>query len=170
MNPFEDLCTDTIYIRHQDQRATGPLKASFGKGKFTVFDETLDVSEGDLIERPLPNGKAERYDIVDVEFSQGLHDIPPSYSLQVHKHGSLVPFQKPGTTNITITNSKGVQVGDHNSQSIVDSFKQVIEQIENGPGTPEEKEEAKSRLKKFLKHPLVSAAIGPALTAFLGVQ
>ena len=29
MNPFEELCKDTIVIRHQDGRTTGPLKAAF---------------------------------------------------------------------------------------------------------------------------------------------
>src|SRR5688500_16469793 len=146
MNPFSELCNDTIYIRHGDGRATGPLKSAFSQNKFTIFDPTLDVSEGDIVERPLPNGKAERYDVVHVHYSQGLHAIPPSYELQVRKQGSLVQFHKPSVTNISISNSQGFQVGDHNTQNIVDAFKQVIERIDKGPGTPEEKKEAKSRL------------------------
>jgi hypothetical protein len=169
MNPFEELCNDTIYIRHQDGRTTGPLKTVFGQSKFTVFDETLDVSEGDIVERPLPNGKAERHDVVHVHFSQGLHEIPASYDLQVRKQGSLVQFQKPSVTNISISNSQGFQVGDHNTQNIIDSFKDMIERIERSSATPEEKKEAKSRLRAFLEHPLTSAIIGGAAGGLTGL-
>lgn len=169
MNPFEELCNDTIYIRHQDGRATGPLKSVFEKNKFTVFDDTLDVSEGDIVERPLPTGKAERHDIVHVHFSQGLHNIPSSYDLQVRKQGSLVQFQKPNVTHISISNSQGFQVGDHNTQNIVDSFKDMIERIEQSSATPEEKKEAKSRLRVFLEHPLTSTIVGGAVGVLTGL-
>ena len=76
MNPFDELCKDTIVIRHQDGRTTGPLKAAFSSDTFRTLDDQLDVSEGDLIDRPLPNGEAERYDIAHVKFSQGLDTIP----------------------------------------------------------------------------------------------
>lgn len=169
MNPFSEFCTDTVYIRHQDERTTGPLKVSFGQNKFTIYDATIDVAEGDIIERPLPNGKAERYDVVHVQFSQTFHDIPAHFELQVRKQGSLVQFQKPSVTNISISNSQGFQVGDHNTQSIVASFKDVIDRIERGAGTAEEKKEAKSRLKAFLEHPLTSAVIGGAVGGLTGL-
>jgi hypothetical protein len=169
MNLFSELCNDTIYIRHGDGRATGPLQSAFSQNNFTIFDPTLDVSEGDIVERPLPNGKAERYDVVHVHYSQGVHMIPPSYDLQVRKQGSLVQFQKPRVTNISISHSQGFQVGDNNTQNIVDSFKQILERIEQSDGTPEEKKEAKSRLSAFLEHPLTSAILGPAVGGLTGL-
>jgi hypothetical protein len=169
MNPFDMLCNDTIYIHHQDGRVTGPHKSALSKDKFTVFDATLDVTEGDLIERPLPNGKAERYDIIHVHFSKGLLDIPPSYDFQVHKQGSLVHFHKPSVTNISVSNSQGIQIGDYNTQNIVDSLKVVIEQINKGPGSLEEKKEAKSRLLAFIEHPLTAAVIGGAVGGLAGL-
>ena len=170
MNPFDELCKDTIVIRHQDGRTTGPLKAAFSSDTFRTLDDQLDVSEGDLIDRPLPNGKAERYDIVHVKFSQGLDAaIPPSFALLVHKQGSLVQYNEPPVTNISISNSQGFQIGDHNTQSIVDSFKQMIERIEQAPGTAEEKAEAKSRLRSFLEHPLTSAVVGGAVGGLTGL-
>ncbi len=169
MNPFEQLCRDMIVIRHQDGRTTGPLKVAFSSDTFRVFDEHLDVSEGDLVDRPLPNGKAERYNIVHVAFSQGLQPIPPSFALRVQKQGSLVQYKEPPVTNISISNSQGFQIGDHNTQSIVDSFKQVIERIEQSPGTAEEKAEAKSRLRSFLEHPLTAAVVGGAVGGLTGL-
>jgi hypothetical protein len=169
MSPFEQLCRDTIVIRHQDGRASGPLKSAFSSDTFRIFDATLDVSEGDLVDRPLPNGKAERYDIIHVQFSQGLHAIPASYALRVRKQGSLVQYKEPNVTNINISNSHGFQVGDHNTQNIVDSFKQVIERIDQGPGTPDQKAEAKTRLRAFLEHSLTSAVMGGAVGGLLGL-
>jgi len=135
-----------------------------------VFDNTLDISEGDLIDRPLPNGKAERYDIIEVNYTTEFHGIPGHVDMTVRKQGSLVPFQKSRVVNnISINNSQGFQIGDHNTQNIVDAFKQVIERIENSPGTPEEKAEAKSRLSHFLKHPLTSAVIGKAVEGAIGL-
>jgi len=163
MNPFAELCNEEIHIRHQNGSRTGPLKALFEKGKFSVFDGTLDVCEGDGIDRLLPNGKAERYDITEVHFEKQFHDIPGHVDMTVRKQGALVPVGKSHVTNISITNSQGFQVGDHNTQNIVDSLKQVIERIEQSPGTPEEKKEAKSRLSTFLEHPLTSAVLGGAV-------
>jgi hypothetical protein len=163
MSSFSNLCNEEIHIRHKDGRVTGPLKAAFGQSKFIVFDGSLDVVEGDLIDRPLPNGKAERYDIVEVNFAHKLHQIPAHVNMGVRKQGALVPFDRAKTVNIAIHNSQGFQVGHNNTQNIVDSFKQVVERIEKGPGTLEEKKEAKSRLKTFLEHPLTAAVIGGAL-------
>lgn len=169
MSPFKQLCKDTIVIRHQDGRTTGPLKAAFSADTFRIFDDQLDVSEGDIVDRPLPNGKAERYDILHVEFSQGLHAIPPSFALHIQKQGSLVPFKEQPVTNISIANSQGFQVGDHNTQNIVECFKQMIDRIDQGEGTPEEKAEVKSRLRTFLEHPLTAAAVGGAVGGLMGV-
>ncbi len=171
MTSFNRLCNEEIHIRHKDGRVSGPLKAVFGKGKFTVFDGTLDVNEGDLIDRPLPNGKAERYDVLEVNFTHKFHSIPAHIDMEVRKQGALVQFDRAKTVNIAIHNSQGFQVGDNNTQNIVDSLKQVVERIESAPGTLEEKEEVKSRLKLFLEHPLTSAVLGGAaggLTELLG--
>ena len=43
----------------------------------------------------------------------------------------------------------------------------IVEQIEKSNATPEEKRDAKSRLKAFLKHPLVIALAGAALKPLL---
>jgi hypothetical protein len=169
MNPFANLCNEEIHIRHKDGRQSGPLKVVFGKGTFTIFDGSLDVSEGDCVDRPLPNGKAERYDVVRVEYTHKFHSIPAHIDLTVRKQGALVNFDKAKTVNISISHSQGFQVGDYNTQNIVDSFKQVIERLAGGPGTPEEKAEAKSRLKAFLEHPLTSAIVGGATGALVGM-
>jgi len=149
-----------IHIKHKDGRETGPCKTSFSENTFTIFDGTLDVGEGDVIDRPLPNGKAERYDIFDVSYQHKFHGIPAHVSLKVRKQGSLVPFKPARTVNISINNSKGFQVGDHNTQNIVIALQELTQLIEASDPTPADKAEAKSRLSKFLEHPLTTSIMG----------
>lgn len=62
--------------------------------------------------------------------------------------------------NISISQSQGVQIGDGNVQSISNIIEQLIWKIDNSNYTEAEKIEAKSRLKSFLEHPLVTSIIG----------
>lgn len=52
------------------------------------------------------------------------------------------------------------QVGNSNTQNIHTVFNQLVQQIEASSATDEEKQEAKSRLAKFLEHPLVGSIVG----------
>lgn len=62
-----------------------------------------------------------------------------------------------------ISNSSNVQVGNNNSQTINNGLQALIKSIEESAGTQEQKEQAKSLLKKVLEHPLVSAVVGGAV-------
>ena len=62
--------------------------------------------------------------------------------------------------NISISQSQGVQIGNGNVQNISNVIEQLIWRIDNSNYTEAEKIEAKSRLKSFLEHPLVTSIIG----------
>lgn len=62
----------------------------------------------------------------------------------------------------TFNNSQGIQIGDGNSQQFQISLQQLIKGIDAGPGSDEQKKEAKNLLSKFLEHPLVAAVVGAA--------
>lgn len=62
---------------------------------------------------------------------------------------------------ININGSTNVVVGDNNSVS--QSVRDLLTAIESSSGTPEQKAEAKSLLRKFLDHPLLSAVAGGAI-------
>jgi hypothetical protein len=68
--------------------------------------------------------------------------------------------------SVNVTGSIGVNVGNHNQQTISIQLQELVEAIEKGPGSDDEKREAKSRLRVFLEHPLVSALVGAAATVF----
>jgi ABC-type antimicrobial peptide transport system permease subunit len=167
MNSFEDLCTDEVLVERIDGTISAPIKCSINGKTISIFDKTLDVSTADKLVRTLPNGKAERYDILDVEFIDQFGGIAASYDLKVRRHGSLITTPKATVNKISISNSHSFQVGDHNIQSVVNSFKYILKEIEDSNASPETKTEAKSRLKAFLEHPLTSAILGGAAGSLL---
>ena len=63
-----------------------------------------------------------------------------------------------------IERSTGIQIGDYNSQEVVGALEQVVARINSADVSEAEKKEAKSRLGKFLKHPLVNTVLGEALS------
>ena len=63
-----------------------------------------------------------------------------------------------------IDRSTGIQIGDYNNQEVVGALKQVVACIDSADVSEAEKKEAKSRLGKFLKHPLVNTVLGEALS------
>jgi hypothetical protein len=75
-----------------------------------------------------------------------------------------VEFVQNQTVNIS--GSTNVVVGN-NSQVIAGSVRDLVAFIESSNGSAEEKLEAKNRLRKFLEHPLLAAAVGGAI-ALLG--
>jgi hypothetical protein len=70
--------------------------------------------------------------------------------------------------NVTITNSPGVIVGDHNNQSIVHHVTELAKAIDASEATTEQKAEAKSLLRKFIEHPAVNTVAGTLLSKLLG--
>jgi hypothetical protein len=71
--------------------------------------------------------------------------------------------------NITINNASNVQIGDHNKQVITQTLNSIIEKIEQSDASPEEKNEAKSKLKGFITNPLVTSILGGAVSGLVGL-
>lgn len=84
-------------------------------------------------------------------------------------HVAGIKLAFPVTQNFSFNGQSNVQVGNNNSQSIVQTFNNLIEKIEASAASEEEKKEAKSRLKAFLEHPLVSAVVGGAAGGISGL-
>jgi len=65
--------------------------------------------------------------------------------------------------SVNVTGSTNVAVGDHNYQTITDSVQHLVSTIDSSCASMEQKAEAKSLLRKFLEHPLLSAQAGGAI-------
>ena len=61
--------------------------------------------------------------------------------------------------NISVTESTNVQIGNGNIQTETLTIGQIIEAIDKYADKESEKKEAKSRLKAFLEHPLVTSIL-----------
>lgn len=77
------------------------------------------------------------------------------------KHGKNRSYELGASMQIATLNVHGpAQVGNGNTQNIHNVFNQLLQQIEMSSASDEEKQEAKSRLAKFLEHPLVGSIVG----------
>lgn len=72
------------------------------------------------------------------------------------------------SNSYNISNSTNVAIGDGNQQTVNDCVAELARLIEAAKGTPQQKEEAKGLLRKFLEHPLLSAVAGGALAGLVG--
>ena len=62
--------------------------------------------------------------------------------------------------HISVHSSSNVQIGNANVQDVSIEIEKVIAAIDSSPASESEKTEAKSLLKKFLEHPLVTSIAG----------
>lgn len=164
--PFSQLMNDEILIRKNSGTTNGPYKCSVQGDAIYIMNANVDVDDGDVAERTLPNGKVESYSILEAEFTKGLHSIPDSWHLHVRKDGSKRPDGHK-TTNIHIANANAIQIGDHNLQQVSSVMQSLIHAIDQSDALPAQKEEAKSKLLEYLKHPAVTATLGATAGALV---
>ena len=97
------------------------------------------------------------------------------FNLTTEGHGRAISFERakksPQNTsghNINIGAIYGpAQVGDNNIQQIEAVFESIVNGIEQADASKEEKEQAKSLLRKALEHPVTSAVIGAGISALI---
>lgn len=154
-------------IEKPDGTVVGPYKARFAGSTIFIPDETAELEEGDTVLRELPNGKDERSVITEATlFRKGIGGMGAHYQIKFRK-GGQAPSQAP-TQNINISGTSSVQIGDNNTQNIINAVDNLIKEIESADASEEEKQEAKSRLKSFLEHPLVGTLLGAAASSLMG--
>jgi hypothetical protein len=68
----------------------------------TTFNHNLQVEEGDTVERTLPNGTLERFQVVDTGFHPGLSGaVGPHFKMKVQKLGTPIPSLRASDGNVT---------------------------------------------------------------------
>lgn len=163
---LRSLQNDKVFVEKADGSRTGPHRTAVSQGSATIFDEQLDVNDGEKLIRPLPNGREEVYLILSAEYSPGLHSIPPHFNLKLQKTTAVQAHPKHTTVNIH--HSTGIQVGDHNVLNIQNALNELVQRIEDSAAPPEQKAEAKGKLAAFLGHPLVSSVLGGIVSGIAG--
>ena len=154
-------------VEKRDGQVLGPHKATFAGSTIIILDRMADIETGDTILRQLPNGKDERSVVTEaLFFDQSLSHIGPHYQVKFRKGGESTAQRT--TQNIHIASAQSIQIGDNNTQSIVNSFEALVKMIDSSGASSSEKEEAKSRLNKFFEHPLVGSIVGGVVGAASG--
>lgn len=155
MNRIEEARVQKI-----DGSIKGPYKAKFAGDTIFIDDPMADVAEGDCILRELPNGNTERsFVTLATYYKGGIGGMGPHFQIKFSKTEPLEHLVQ----NINISHAQGIQVGNNNNQSIRNVFESIAIEIDSSTAPPAEKEEAKTRLKKLLEHPLVAAIVGAGI-------
>lgn len=158
------LAEDKIYVLKEVGEKLGPFTAAVNsrKGIIEVFVKNLDVEVGDKILRPISSVKEEIYAVLDVHYESVTHGVFASYELDVRREGAPEKPKWNSSPTIHISNSQGIQIGDHNAQSVVNMLQELVSEIDKADAPNEQKTEAKNRLFAFLSHPIVSSVLGGA--------
>lgn len=163
---FEELANDRVTIEKPNGTTTGPHHSVVEATEVTILGADADCEPGDVVCRKLPSGRIERLVVLDATFSPGLHEIPSVWQLKVRKE-SARPEVEGSRPHITIHQAHGVQIGDHNTQTVVGALTALVKEIEVADAPAAAKVEAKTRLKRFLEHPLVTSVLGAAAGSVL---
>lgn len=154
-------------VEKPNGQVLGPYRAIFAGSTIIIADETADVEQGDTILRVLPSGKEERSFVTEATFyRRGVGAFGAHYQIKFRKGAEPRP-PSPGH-NINISGAQSVQIGDYNTQNIVNSFEALVKLIDASGASAAEKKEAKSRLRQFLEHPLTVSVVGAVAGSVLG--
>jgi hypothetical protein len=137
-----DLTPDRVALVKKNGVRTENIKASVQRGHIRTFDTTIDVEDGDYIERIIPNGRVERYLILDTGYNPSLKEIPASYNMKVKKDSALVENKSSSSIVYTIhgpnarinisSTDASINVSSVNESELFDKMKEaVIVGIEN---------------------------------------
>jgi hypothetical protein len=153
------------YDRRRERELPAPKPADLG----------VDVTEQDILHVCDQLGELNYLDWESLKssdyegdyFRVGIGKIN-AYGIDVVE-GNLTPaikveFVQHNNNTVTITGSTNVNniIGSNNTLTL----SELAKAIESATATPQEKEEAKTLLRKFLEHPLVSAIAGSAVGLF----
>jgi hypothetical protein len=165
---FNSHPSEDARIEKKDGALVGPYKAIFAGDTIILKDAHADVEEGDVVLRRLPNGKDERSEVTSATFFNSGGTFPPHYQLKFRK-GPQREVTKPGNTiNIHGIHGGQVQIGDHNTQNIVNALRELKDKIDKSDGLPAEKQQAIGLLRNLLAHPLVTSVLSGIAGGIVG--
>ena len=130
---MREMFTDKITVLHVDGSKHENVRASVQRKKIYSDDMNVPISENDVIERVLPNGKIETLLIEDVFVSPGFHSIPPTYEIEykratTQRRQSLTP-----TVNVRVSDSPqahvNVQSSDRSTTINVEQNEELFAEI-----------------------------------------
>lgn len=154
------MMTDKVFFEDKNGIRSGPYKTRFGTDRITVFQEELNVAEGDRVIQPLADGTEQIYIVDAVAYGAARRNVPGHYSITIVKEAASP------TLDISVANTEvdvhvsNVMVGNINNESIAALIQSLAEGIENADFPTDRKDEAKRLLHALIAHPVVAAVLG----------
>jgi len=111
------------------------IEALFDPDELHIYDTSLDINEGDVFERPIPNGKVEKYEVTQCKYFVGMPEFPPAYDCKIRKLTGLhSPTKSTTTYNITanqvnLANDNAVINAIQYNGLYADELRSIIETI-----------------------------------------
>lgn len=128
-NPFEQFHNDIIRIISKNGSHTSiDLKANVTPGTINIYDVDIDIVEGDIVERDLPKGRIETYEVIEANYKQKFSAFPAHYNLKVRKTTAI----KPALPVKNIFNLTGnARVYQHSTDNSINNINQNPNDIFN---------------------------------------
>ena len=178
--------TERVKIIKQDQSVLENVEALVQREKIFIDDGSLNIEEGDIIERTLPAGNKEEYLVIDRGFYKGIHGLPDHYQIKVRKQTAYTETntkQVFNTYNIGSAGKVNIQSTDNststvnitaNDMTIMDILRSLakgleneseilknIDEMQNNVGNPSFKEKYNNFVTSVANH---MTAFGPFIS------
>ena len=150
------MMTDRVFFEDKNGTRVGPYKTRFGTDRITVFQDELNVKEGDRVIQPLPDGTEQGYIAEAVSYNAERRNIPAHFSITIAKEAAPpLPVADTGIGAHVSTTPPRKNI-DENIAAFIQC---MTEGIDNASFPAEQKDEARQLLGALIEHPVVAAVL-----------
>ena len=188
LSPFP---AENVKIIKKDLTVIEDVEALVDRNKIFIDDGSLDIEEGDIIERVLPSGAKEQYLVIDRGFYRGAHGIPDHYQISVEKQSTYTKTSRGQViNNYNITNADKVNIHTNdnsttyqitaNDLSIMETVRTLakgldneqeiilaVDEMRNNVGKKSFTDKYNAFIQSVANHMTIFAPFIPALSALL---
>jgi hypothetical protein len=104
-----------ISIVSPEGETRSTVHAVVSRDTAVIDDAKAIILAGDEIQRALPNGQIELFEVIDPAFYEGHHGFPPHYQVKIRRKGLRVPVAG-NTIHVSGPNSR-VNIGSHDEST-----------------------------------------------------
>jgi len=151
------MMTDKVFFEDKNGTRIGPYKTKFGTDRITVFQDELNVTEGDRVIQPLSNGTEQVYMVEAVAYGAARRNVPGHFSITITKE-AVAPTT--GASAAGTGMQSNVNLGHIRNENATALIQFLAARIENADFTAEQKDEARRLLRSLIEHPVVAAILG----------
>lgn len=190
-NIFSNFPTEKVKIIKQDLSVIDGVDALVQSTKVFIHDGSINIEEGDIIERMLPSGAKEQFLVVDRGFHKGMHGIPDHYQITVERQSTYTKISRGQVINqYNISNADKVNIHSTdnsttykisaNELSIMETVRALskgleneteiiaaVDQMQDNVGKHSFAEKYNAFIQSIANHMTIFAPFIPALSALL---